>query len=217
LPIYFPSSISRPASMPKAYLNGTQDMMALFGLMPIYDRAVRPYNPETLKAQADASTSATGQASAANIAGNNTSNNTAGGSSNMDPNSKLQNASNVSGTPRGGLVMGSGAAGAGVAGLGANTGPASAGGAGIGTLQSQAPSSGLTSTPALQLNGGPPSFSLPTDSSALLGQSPGQVAASAAAAPPAKKPTKPPPTYAHYVQDLAGRVRPPRRSARNAV
>ncbi|CDW99088.1 hypothetical protein [Sporisorium scitamineum] len=72
------------------------------------------------------------------------------------------------------------------------------------------------STPALQLNGGPPTFSLHTDSSAILAASPGQLAASAAAAPPTRKPTKPPPTYAHYVEDLAGRVRPPRKSARAA-
>ena len=45
LPPYFPAQTARPPNLPKAYLNGTQDMFSLFHLDPIYDRAVRPYNP----------------------------------------------------------------------------------------------------------------------------------------------------------------------------
>lgn len=155
--------------MAKAHLNGAQDMLALFGLMPIYDRAVRPYNPETIRAAESAAAAALAS-------------------------------SDASGS------RATAAAAAAASGVGA----ASSG------YVTHAPSSGIGSTPVMQLNGGPPTFSLPTDSSALLGASPGQVAASAAAAPPVKKPTKPPPTYAHYVQDLAGRVRPQRKAARAA-
>lgn len=182
LPPYLPSTTSKPPDLPRAYLNGTQDMLSLFGLMPIYDRAVRPYNPDTAPAEASASTSAA--AGTASVPAANAATAAAPGAT-----PSVLAARSSSATPR------------------PNT--ANAGG--------HPPSSGgRISTPALQLNGGPPTFSLHTDSSAILAASPGQLAASAEKAPPAKKPTKPPPTYAHYVDDLAGRVRPPRKSARAA-
>lgn len=205
MPAYLPSTTSKPAELPRAYLNGTQDMLSLFGLMPIYDRAVRPYNPDTIKADTAAttsnnaaSTSYTGPAGAAV-----TATATAGGATQgPTPSSSQQGlgqAANAT-TPRPGNPPTGGAATTGLASHPSH--PSS--------------STGRISTPALQLNGGPPTFSLHTDSSAILAASPGQLAASAASAPPARKPTKPPATYAHYVDDLAGRVRPPSKRARAA-
>ncbi|CBQ70825.1 conserved hypothetical protein [Sporisorium reilianum SRZ2] len=206
LPAYLPSTTSKPADLPRAYLNGTQDMLSLFGLMPIYDRAVRPYNPDTIKAENAASTSTTaapgtaaGGATLATASATNASA-AAAGKGAATPSSNLPVAAQSSATPRPSNAPTGGAA---------TTGLAS-------HPSHNASSTGRISTPALQLNGGPPTFSLHTDSSAILAASPGQLAASAAAAPPARKPTKPPGTYAHYVDDLAGRVRPPRKSARAA-
>jgi hypothetical protein len=208
LPAYLPSTTSKPADLPRAYLNGTQDMLSLFGLMPIYDRAVRPYNPDTIKAENEASSSAAGAAGAAGstIVAN------AGTSAGAANSISGANASTSAAAARGATPAQSSAT--------PRASNAPTGGpptAGLASHPSHAASStGRISTPALQLNGGPPTFSLHTDSSAILAASPGQLAASAAAAPPARKPTKPPPTYAHYVDDLAGRVRPPRKSARAA-
>ncbi|EST06018.1 hypothetical protein PSEUBRA_003871 [Kalmanozyma brasiliensis GHG001] len=214
-PPYLPATTSKPADLPRAYLNGTQDMLSLFGLMPIYDRAVRPYNPETIKAENEASTSSfaapagpgatprggaqTGNAAiVAGMTGEGGAANAGSVPPGATPSSSQQGLAQGNATPR----------------------PSNAptvGAAGLASHPSHAASStGRISTPALQLNGGPPTFSLHTDSSAILAASPGQLAASAAAAPPARKPTKPPGTYAHYVEDLAGRVRPPRKSARAA-
>ncbi len=216
LPPYLPATTSKPAELPRAYLNGTQDMLSLFGLMPIYDRAVRPYNPETIKAENEASTSAAGAGAVATTSGAAQSATTANAATSATaqggpvgvgsvppgatPSSSQQGLAQSNATPRAGNASTLGAAATGLA-----SHPSHA-----------ASSTGRISTPALQLNGGPPTFSLHTDSSAILAASPGQMAASAAAAPPARKPTKPPATYAHYVEDLAGRVRPPRKSARAA-
>lgn len=222
LPSYFPCSTSKPSNLPTAHLNGTQDMLSLFGLMPLYDRAVRPYNPDTIKA-AGATGSGAVEAATGAEGGRGASSSTSGafaapsgaagaGANHYDGAGQSSGQASAGGfaasTPRAGGV---GSAGIGVGSMGATVG------AGAGTQTSHQPSStSRISTPALQLNGGPPSFSLPTDSSAILAASPGQIAASAASAPPARKPTKPPPTYAHYVEDLAGRVRPPRKAARAA-
>ncbi|KAJ9477333.1 hypothetical protein PHBOTO_000873 [Pseudozyma hubeiensis] len=222
LPAYLPSTTSKPADLPRAYLNGTQDMLSLFGLMPIYDRAVRPYNPDTIKvenedssftnavvgkgpsgAAAAAGPSSVGQAGTSGNAAPGAVGTAAANSATQGatPSTSQQGASQTNATPR--PNTGSGAAAAATGGLASHP-------------SHGASSTGRISTPALQLNGGPPTFSLHTDSSAILAASPGQIAAAASAAPPARKPTKPPGTYAHYVDDLAGRVRPPRKSARAA-
>lgn len=218
LPAYLPSSTSKPADLPRAYLNGTQDMLSLFGLMPIYDRAVRPYNPDTIKAENEALSSAAAArgagsapaaaAGASSVGPSGSATNAATGAAGAATQGATpttisqQGAAQANATPR--PNTSSGAAGAATTGLASHPshGASSTG--------------GRISTPALQLNGGPPTFSLHTDSSAILAASPGQMAAASAAAPPARKPTKPPGTYAHYVDDLAGRVRPPRKSARAA-
>ncbi|GAC96820.1 hypothetical protein PHSY_004404 [Pseudozyma hubeiensis SY62] len=219
LPAYLPSTTSKPDELPRAYLNGTQDMLSLFGLMPIYDRAVRPYNPDTIKVETEASSSTialagkgpSGTAAAAGpssavqagatgyaATGAATAHSATQGAT---PSTSQQGVSQTSATPR----------------PNTGSGPAAAPTTGLASHPSHgASSTGRISTPALQLNGGPPTFSLHTDSSAILAASPGQIAAAASAAPPARKPTKPPGTYAHYVDDLAGRVRPPRKSARAA-
>ncbi|SPC60585.1 uncharacterized protein UHOD_02130 [Ustilago sp. UG-2017b] len=197
--------------MPRAYLNGTQDMLSLFGLMPIYDRAVRPYNPDTVKGEKAGSTCA----NAAEATATTSSNSKATGGAQR-------------GTPTAGTGSGSGSATAQGATPGLHTGnatprsgkPATRGTANQASHASHAShaasSTGRISTPALQLNGGVPTFSLHTHSSAILAASPGQLAASAASAAPARKATKPPATYAHYVEDLAGRVRPASKRARAA-
>ncbi|TKY89378.1 hypothetical protein EX895_001909 [Sporisorium graminicola] len=210
LPAYLPPTTSKPADLPRAYLNGTQDMLSLFGLMPIYDRSVRPYNPDSVKAEnagsGSSNTAARGAAAGsaalatANTANATTASGGAGLARGATPSSIPQASAASNATPRPTNVP---------TGAAATTGLVS-------HPSHNASSTGRISTPALQLNGGPPTFPLHTDSSAILAASPGQLAASAAAAPPARKPTKPPPTYAHYVDDLAGRVRPPRKSARAA-
>lgn len=43
LPAFLPAPLQEPNDMKPWRLNGTQDMMELFGLVPLYDRAVRPY------------------------------------------------------------------------------------------------------------------------------------------------------------------------------
>lgn len=203
LPPYLPSATSKPVELPRAYLNGTQDMLSLFGLMPIYDRAVRPYNPDTIKAENSASTFNSAAAASSTNAGPTgagaSGTGSAGGSGPAaTPSQGLNPTGNA--TPRPANPPTGGAAATGLA-----SHPSHA-----------ASSTGRISTPALQLNGGPPTFPLQTDSSAILAASPGQLAASAASAPPARKPTKPPATYAHYVEDLAGRVRPPSKRMRAA-
>ena len=40
---YIPAPIRAPRDLEPFHLNGTQDMLTLFELMPLYDRAVRPY------------------------------------------------------------------------------------------------------------------------------------------------------------------------------
>ncbi|WFD07268.1 hypothetical protein MVES1_002628 [Malassezia vespertilionis] len=51
---FFPAPLQEPKGLKPFRLNGTQDMLELFGLMPLYDRAVRPYqrpepsNPPTM-------------------------------------------------------------------------------------------------------------------------------------------------------------------------
>lgn len=40
---YVPAPIREPDGLAPFHLNGTQDMLTLFGLMPLYDSAVRPY------------------------------------------------------------------------------------------------------------------------------------------------------------------------------
>ncbi|SPO21456.1 uncharacterized protein UTRI_00938_B [Ustilago trichophora] len=205
-PPYLPSTTSKPAELPRAYLNGTQDMLSLFGLMPIYDRAVRPYNPDVVKADTAATTS--NNAAAATSSNAAPSSNTAGRSAAA--------AGAVQGATPSGSQQASGQAGNATPRPG-NPPTGGAATTGLASHPSHASSStGRISTPALQLNGGPPTFSLHTDSSAILAASPGQLAASAASAPPARKPSKPPPTYAHYVDDLAGRVRPPSKRMRAA-
>ena len=210
LPAYLPSRTSKPADLPRAYLNGTQDMLQLFGLMPIYDRAVRPYNPDTTKAENEASTSGgccrrPPRSSTATNIRTSASAAKATSAANASPHQQEKAAAakdaapaQSSATPRASNAPSGGPPTTGLASHPSHT----------------ASSTGRISTPALQLNGGPPTFPLHTDSSAILAASPGQLAASAAAAPPARKPTKPPPTYAHYVDDPAGRVRPPRKGAR---
>ncbi|KAJ1033131.1 hypothetical protein NDA13_001129 [Ustilago tritici] len=208
LPPYLPSTTNKPAQLPRAYLNGTQDMLSLFGLMPIYDRAVRPYNPDTVKGEKAGSTCV----------------NAAEATATTSSNSKAPGGAQ-GGTPTAGTGSGSGSATAQGATPGlhtANATPRSGKPATRGTVNQAshashaASSAGRISTPALQLNGGAPAFSLHTHSSAILAASPGQLAASAASAAPARKATKPPPTYAHYVEDLAGRVHPPSKRARAA-
>ncbi|KAJ1591225.1 hypothetical protein NDA11_007316 [Ustilago hordei] len=217
LPPYLPSTTNKPAQLPRAYLNGTQDMLSLFGLMPIYDRAVRPYNPDTVKGDKAGSTCA------------NVAEATATTSSNSKATGEAQGA-----TPTVATGSGSGSATAQGATPGlhtANATPRSGKPATRGTANQTslafhashashashaASSTGRISTPALQLNGGAPTFSLHTHSSAILAASPGQLAASAASAAPARKASKPPATYAHYVEDLAGRVRPASKRARAA-
>lgn len=220
LPAYLPSSTSKPKGLPRAYLNGTQDMLSLFGLMPIYDRAVRPYNPDTIQADnaASAASNATGTAAASSStvpAGSTAA--VSGTAAGAGPSSGTRPGSaGQSGTPSS-SQPGQGLTGNGTPRLSGNPPTGGAATTGVTSHPSHPPSStGRISTPALQLNGGPPTFSLHTDSSAILAASPGQLAASAASAPPARKPTKPPPTYGHYVDDLAGRVRPPRKGARAA-
>ncbi|SNX82799.1 uncharacterized protein MEPE_01505 [Melanopsichium pennsylvanicum] len=203
LPPYLQSTTSKPADLPRAYLNGTQDMLSLFGLMPIYDRAVRPYNSDTTKTETATSTSINAPASTSNathtgvaVAGTCTTGGVATQSTTLSATAPPGNA-----TPRPGNPP---------------TGGATTGGLASQPSQSSQPSTGRISTPAFQFNGGAPTLSLQTDSSAILAASPGQLAASAASAPPARKPTKPPPTYAHYVDDLAGRVHPPSKRMRAA-
>ena len=40
---HFPAPIHAPSDLAPFHLNGTQDMLTLFELMPLYDRSVRPY------------------------------------------------------------------------------------------------------------------------------------------------------------------------------
>lgn len=40
---YIPALMHAPDGLPPFHLNGTQDVLSLFELMPLYDRAVRPY------------------------------------------------------------------------------------------------------------------------------------------------------------------------------
>ncbi len=200
MPAYLPSTTDKPASLPRAYLNGTQDMLQLFGLMPIYDRAVRPYNPDTIKAEAvaAAATEAPAEASTSKA-----SNSRSGAASTRIP---TVAAAGAASSPAPGVASAASATPSG------SIRPATGSNSAVAGMQNPPshPSSGTgrISTPALQLNGGASTFALHTDSSAILAASPGQIAASAAAAPPARRPTKPPPTYAHYVDDLAGRVGP---------
>lgn len=42
-PDFYPAPLREPEGLKPYRLNGTQDMLALFGLLPLYDRAVRPY------------------------------------------------------------------------------------------------------------------------------------------------------------------------------
>lgn len=42
-PAYVPAPIREPEGLVPFHLNGTQDVLTLFGLMPLYDSAVRPY------------------------------------------------------------------------------------------------------------------------------------------------------------------------------
>ncbi|WFD32089.1 hypothetical protein MSPP1_003131 [Malassezia sp. CBS 17886] len=43
VPPYLPARLQEPRDLAQYHLNGTQDMLSLFGLLPLYDRAVRPY------------------------------------------------------------------------------------------------------------------------------------------------------------------------------
>ncbi|WFD36467.1 hypothetical protein MCUN1_003346 [Malassezia cuniculi] len=40
---FYPAPLRVPPELPPYHMNGTEDMFDLFGLMPLYDRAVRPY------------------------------------------------------------------------------------------------------------------------------------------------------------------------------
>lgn len=208
MPAYLPSTTDKPASLPRAYLNGTQDMLQLFGLMPIYDRAVRPYNPDTIKAEAAAAAATEAPAEAST---SKASNARSGAASTRIP---TVAAAGAASSPAPGVASAASATPSG------SIRPATGSNSAVAGMQNPPshPSSGTgrISTPALQLNGGASTFALHTDSSAILAASPGQIAASAAAAPPARRLTKPPPTYAHYVDDLAGRVRPPRKGTKAA-
>ena len=45
---YYAAQLQEPEGLEPFHLNGTQDMLETFDLMPLYDRAVRPYlKPET--------------------------------------------------------------------------------------------------------------------------------------------------------------------------
>lgn len=52
-PAYYPAPLRVPADAQPFHMNGTEDMIDLFGLGGLYDRAVRPY----LRPEADESTS----------------------------------------------------------------------------------------------------------------------------------------------------------------
>lgn len=222
LPPYLASTTSKPADLPRAYLNGTQDMLSLFGLMPIYDRAVRPYNPDSIKAEDEAASTSVNVAAGKKVASAITAEGNSAAGQAANTGSATIGATATAGSATQGATPSTSQPD--LAQANATFRPSAASGAagaattGLASHPSHGASStgGRISTPALQLNGGPPTFPLHTDSSAILAASPGQLAAAASAAPPARKPSKPPGTYAHYVDDLAGRVRPPRKSARAA-
>lgn len=51
-PAYVPADVRAPPDLVPFHLNGTQNMLRLFDLMPLYDRAVRPYLRPSLPAEA---------------------------------------------------------------------------------------------------------------------------------------------------------------------
>ncbi|KAL4402843.1 RNA polymerase II transcription regulator [Malassezia pachydermatis] len=59
---YIPCTLREPPDLSPYHLNGTQDMLALFDLMPLYDCAVRPYLRPTLPPDATDADKAAAQA-----------------------------------------------------------------------------------------------------------------------------------------------------------
>lgn len=64
---YVPAPIREPEGLPSFHLNGTQDMLTLFGLRPLYEAAVRPYLKPDLGPDATEADKAAAQAKRATL------------------------------------------------------------------------------------------------------------------------------------------------------